>query len=167
MDELPYHEDGKHICETFTLALTRNEALFLDDSFTLMIEKEMEDMRIQPMRPVQMTAGLAVPMELLEKVGKAVVVTTNTKDELKDYMIELDFSELLMIREIASSYIKVGEEPVGYNLKRKVCEVLYKEEVEQEENNRLVSHLLKDIDLDTNISTDSTKAEINVNQSEP
>ena len=72
-----------------------------------------------------------------------------------------------MIREIASSYIKVGEEPVGYNLKRKVCEVLYKEEVEQEENNRLVSHLLKDIDLDTDISTDSTKAEINVNKSEP
>jgi len=164
-NELPFHS-SEHICETFKLALTRNEALFLDDSFTLMIEKEMEDHRIQPMRLVQMTAGLAVPMELLEKVGKAVVFTINTQDELKEYTIELDISELLMIREVSSSYIKVGEEPVGFNLKRKVCELLYKEEIEQEENNRLVSHLLKDIDMDTNISSDGTKAETNVNQPE-
>ena len=164
-NEIPFQE-GVHICETFQIALSRNEALFLDDSFTLMIEKEMEDMRIQPMRPIQTTAGLAVPMELLEKIGKAVVYTTSSKDELKEYAIDFDFSELLMIREVASSYIKVGEEPVGYNLKRKVCEILYKEELEQEENNRLVSNLLKDIDIDMNISSDGTKAETNVNKPE-
>jgi len=127
--------------------ITRNEALFLDDSFTLMIEQEIEDQRIKAMRPVQMTAALAIPMELMAKVGKAVVYTTHPDNLDKDYEVAFDISELLMIREIASSYIKVGEEPVGYNLKRKVCSILYGEELAQEESNKLTAHLIKDIDL--------------------
>ena len=58
-----------------------------------------------------------------------------------------------MIREIASSYIKIGEEPVGYNLKRKVCAILYGEELAQEETNKIAAHLLKDVDIDLSPST--------------
>ena len=144
-DEIPFppHE------HEYIIELTRNEALFLDDSFTLMIEKEHpEEQRITAMRPVQMTAGLAVPMELMEKVGKAVVFTTTPSHEDQLYELTFDISELLMIREIASSYIKVGEEPVGYNLKRKVCALLYGAEVEKDERDKLAQHLLKDINLD-------------------
>jgi hypothetical protein len=149
-DEVPLHEDmhSDEIGEEAPIYLTRNEALFLDDSFTLMIEHEMEDQRIRPMRPIQMTAALAVPMELMEKVGKAVVYTTHPNNTDKEYEVAFDISELLMIREIASSYIKVGEESVGYNLKRKVCAILYGDELEQDETNKLAAHLLKDIDLD-------------------
>ena len=147
MDELPIH-DHIHESDEEPLSITRNEALFLDDSFTLMIEKEVEDLRITAMRPVQMTAALAVPMELLEKVGKAVVFTGQPDNAEKEYKIVFDLSELLMIREIASSYIKIGEEPVGYNLKRKVSSILYGEEVERDERDKLADHLLKDIDID-------------------
>ena len=161
-DELPfpYDDRGLRIEGIPSILITRNEALFLDDSFTLMIERDADEQRIQPMRPIQTTAGLAVPMELMEKVGKAVVYTTQPKNEDKEYEIEFDVSELLMIREIASSYIKVGEEPVGYNLKQKVCNVLYSDELEQEENNKIASHLLKDIDLDLSES----KVESNVKE---
>jgi len=150
-DEVPLsHEDmrGGNPEEEEFIFLTRNEALFLDDSFTLMIEQEIEDQRIRPMRPIQMTAALAVPMELMEKVGKAVVYTTHPNNIDKEYEIAFDLSELLMIREIASSYIKIGEEPVGYNLKRKVCAILYGEELAQEETNKIAAHLLKDVDID-------------------
>ena len=154
-DELPIpHEDMcDHIGEETLIGLTRNEALFLDDSFTLMIEQEIEDQRIKAMRPVQMTAALAVPMELMEKVGKAVVYTTHPNNIDKEYEVAFDLSELLMIREIASSYIKIGEEPVGYNLKRKVCAILYGEELAQEETNKIAAHLLKDVDIDLSPST--------------
>ena len=154
-DEVPssYEDMCDHVEEEETLiGLTRNEALFLDDSFTLMIEQEIEDQRIKAMRPVQMTAALAVPMELMEKVGKAVVYTTHPNNIDKEYEVAFDLSELLMIREIASSYIKIGEEPVGYNLKRKVCAILYGEELARDETNKIAAHLLKDIDLDLSIT---------------
>ena len=150
-DEVPLsHEDmhGGNPEEEEFIFLTRNEALFLDDSFTLMIEQEIEDQRIRPMRPIQMTAALAVPMELMEKVGKAVLYTTHSDNLDKEYEVAFDLSELLMIREIASSYIKIGEEPVGYNLKRKVCAILYGEELAQDETNKIAAHLLKDVDID-------------------
>ena len=155
-DEVPssYEDMCDHVEEEETLiGLTRNEALFLDDSFTLMIEQEIEDLRIKAMRLVQMTAALAVPMELMEKVGKAVVYTTHPNNIDKEYEVAFDLSELLMIREIASSYIKIGEEPVGYNLKRKVCAILYGEELAQEETNKIAAHLLKDVDIDLSPST--------------
>lgn len=151
-DKLPFAFEDLHGGEESlpVIFLTRNEALFLDDSFTLMIEKEVEDMRITAMRPVQMTAALAVPMELMEKVGKAVVFTTHPDNTDKDYQVEFDLSELLMIREIASSYIKIGEEPVGYNLKRKVCAMLYGDEIEREERDKVAAVLLQDINIDLN-----------------
>jgi len=149
-DEVPFAEDKceGHTDEEMPICLTRNEALFLDDSFTLMIEQEIEDQRIKAMRPVQMTAALAVPMELMEKVGKAVIYTTHPNNIDKEYEVAFDFSELLMIREVSSSYIKVGEEPVGFNLKRKVCSILYGDDLAQDETNKLAAHLLEDIDLD-------------------
>jgi len=149
-DEVPITEDEctGHTEEEIPIYLTRNEALFLDDSFTLMIEQEIEDQRIKAMRPVQMTAALAVPMELMEKVGKAVIYTTHPNNIDKEYEVAFDFSELLMIREVSSSYIKVGEEPVGFNLKRKVCSILYGDDLAQDETNKLAAHLLEDIDLD-------------------
>ena len=147
-DETSFHSNDHQEHNHYIIEITRNEALFLDDSFTLMIETEIQEQRITAMRPIQMTAGLAVPMELLEKVGKAIVFTTKPSNENKLYPVDLDISELLMIREIASSFIKVGDEPVGYNLKIKVCELLYGAEVEKDERDKLAQQLLKDINID-------------------
>lgn len=129
-------------------SLSRNEALFLDDSCTLMVERDSEEGRVYSMRPVQMTAGLAVPLDLMDKIGKAVAFTTNPENQGKEYEFTLDISEAFMIREVASSFIKVGEEAVGYNLKRKVCILLYGEELQQENRDVQVDQLLKDINVD-------------------
>ena len=55
-----------------------------------------------------------------------------------------------MIRELSSSFIKVGEEAVGYNLKRKVCVLLYGDELKEEKRDVQVDQLLKDINVDLN-----------------
>lgn len=132
------------------ITLSRNEALFLDDRCTLMVERDSEDARVYSMRPVQMTAGLAVPLDLMDKIGKAVAFTTNPENQGQEYEFTLDISEAFMIREVASSVIKVDEEAVGYNLKRKVCVLLYGEELQQENRDFQVDYLLKDVNVDFN-----------------
>lgn len=149
-EEYPEQDEHIHINEEteLVLSISRNEALFLDDSITLMIERQEDDHKVYSMRPVQMTAGLAVPLDLMDKVGKAVVYTTNPDNQGKEYKVSLYISEVYMIREVAQSYIKIGDEPVGFNLKRKVCDLLYAEDIEQENRDEQVSKLLKDVDVD-------------------
>ena len=130
------------------LSLSRNEALFLDDSCTLMVERDADYPLINPMRPVQMTARLAVPLDLMDKIGKAVAFTTNPENLGQEYQFTLDISEVFMIREVASSFIKIEEEAVGYNLKRKVCVLLYGDELKQENRDVQVNQLLKDVNVD-------------------
>ena len=131
--------------EQYTISVSRNEALFLDDSFTLLIQRDPDEYGITLMRPVQMTAGLGVPMELMEKIGKAVLYTTESKNLGKEYEFKVTISDLYMIREVASSFVRVGDEPVGYNLKRKVCNILYGDSLEKESSDEIVSKLLQDV----------------------
>ena len=133
--------------EKYALSVSRNEALFLDDSFTLLIQRDPDEYGISLMRPVQMTAGLGVPMELMEKVGKAVLYTTESRNLGKEYEFKVTMSELYMIREVASSFVRVGDEPVGFNLKRKVCNVLYGDSLEKESSDEIVSKLLQDVNI--------------------
>ena len=150
MEEESSYESAPIEAKELWFSLSRNEALFLDDSCTLMVEREAEDSKVYSMRPVQMTAGLAVPLDLMDKIGKAVAFTTNPENQGKEYEFTLDISEVFMIREVASSFIKVGEEAVGYNLKRKVCVLLYGDELKEEKRDVQVDQLLKDINVDLN-----------------
>ena len=143
------HEEIKTEQE-YVMQLTKNEALFLDDRLTLMVQREGDEQEVYSMRPVQMTAGLAVPLDLMDKIGKAVAFTTNPENQGQEYEFTLDISEAFMIREVASSVIKVDEEAVGYNLKRKVCVLLYGEELQQENRDFQVDYLLKDVNVDFN-----------------
>ena len=140
--------------EEFVLGVSRNEALFLDDSFTLLVQRDAEDNSITYMRPIQMTAGLAVPIELMEKVGKAVLYTTETDNLGKEYKFPVSTSELYMIREVASSFVRVGDEPVGFNLKRNICELLYGDLLKKEYSDRVAFKLLKEVDTTTKVPKD-------------
>ena len=141
-------EEHEHEANEMMFSLTRNEALFLDDSFTLMLEREHDEGRIFSMRPVRMTAGLAVPLDMMDKIGKAVAFTTSPANQAQEYVFPVDITELYMIREVGSSFITIGDEPVGYNLKRKVCALLYSEAIKQESRNEMVDQILKDINID-------------------
>ena len=132
----------------YVMQLTKNEALFLDDRLTLMVQRDEDEQRIYSMRPVQTTARLAVPLDLMSKIGKAVVYTTTPENQGKEYAFAIDISELFMIREVASSFIKIEGEPVGLNLKRKICGLLYAKDLEQESRDARLTQLLTGINLD-------------------
>ena len=104
------------------------------------------------MRPVQMTAGLAVPLELMDKIGKAVLYTTMPENQGKEYAFVIHISELYMIREVALSSISMEGEPVGINLKRKICALLYTTALEQESKDAWVNSMLTCVNLDIQIS---------------
>ena len=55
----------------------------------------------------------------------AVLATLDTENEGRESVIEVNEGDLYCLRELAQSYIRIGDEPVGYNLKRKIYSALY------------------------------------------
>ena len=114
------------------IRLTRNEALYLSDNVTLMIERDItEAMHIGSMRNVAPSAPLPVPVELIDKIGMALLYTTDSDHLGKEYKGMFDFNELYLLREIAQSFVKVGNEQVGYNLQRKIYSALLEDKYQE------------------------------------
>jgi hypothetical protein len=114
------------------LLLTKNEALFIDDNLSLMIEEEIGSGATSTVRPLLHTAQVPAPMELLEKIGKAILFTTDLENHEEPASVPVAEIELYMLREIAHSSAYVGEESVGINLKRKIFSLLYSTEYERD-----------------------------------
>lgn len=129
--------------------ITRNEALYLSDSTTLMIERDItEQISIGSMRNVAPSAPLPVPIELVDKIGMAVLYTTDSDNEGKDYLGTFLVNELYLLREIAQSYVKVGNEQVGFNLQKKIYKAILNERyVEDMRVDRLLEEASKEATL--------------------
>ena len=135
--------DDKELCESpsKSLLLTRNEALYLDDSLTMMLEPSQGEGIFSTMRPMIATAQLPAPVDLIEKIAVAVLFTIDEENQGEEAELLLTEGDLYCLREIAQSYVCIGEERVGYNLKRKIYKALFGADYN-------VSQQLKDV-LDT------------------
>ena len=119
--------DGDLEEELHPIYMTRNEILFLDDSLTMMLEKEGPQEAITTMRVMMPSAYLPAPVTLIDKLGMAVLRITDPDAEEAGTVVHLNDTDIYMLREICHSYCKVGREYVGYNLKRKLYLALYAE----------------------------------------
>ena len=108
-----------------TISLSRNEALYLDDSLTMMLDVSDGAQPFITMRPVIASMCIPAPVDLIEKIAGAVLFTLDVENAGLEADIELSESDLFCLREVAQSYVKVGDEMVGFNLKRKIYSVLY------------------------------------------
>ena len=129
-------------------SLTRNEALFLDDSCSIMIDMEGEGKPPLTMRGVSPSAGIAVPYDFIERLGHAIIFTTDPDNEGKEAEVKFSTSDLLAMREVAQSYVKIGEEPVGYNLKRKIAKCLHESTYTQTMTDSVAEKLLQGINTE-------------------
>ena len=130
------------------LPLTRNEALYLSDSMTLLMEHVPEQGKIHvPARQLMPQAGVPVPLDLIQKIGLAVLLTTNTLEENEDtlYEVEVTVADLFLLRECCQSFIKVNDELVGFNLLRKIYELILEEDMKER---RFFQNLTSGINLD-------------------
>ena len=116
--------DSQH---TKTLILTRNEALYIDDSLSLMIERGEGERHVGTMRLQMLSAPMGGTLDLIEKITYAVLYTTDDANRGKEAKVEVTEEDIYTLREIAQSYIKVGNEMVGFNLKRRLYTLLHKE----------------------------------------
>ena len=122
------------------LYLTRNEALYIDDSLSLMIERDaMGESRIGTMRLQMLSAPMGAPIDLIDKITLAVLYTTDDTNKGKEARVNVSDEDLYIIREVSQSYIKVGSEMVGYNLKKKLYTLLHQDYTSDEEWNKLLA----------------------------
>jgi len=128
------------------LLLTRNEALFIDDNLSMLVEKDLGDSGLGTVRPLAHSAGLPAPIELLEKIGLALLYTTDPKNNGKEADVAVSDTDLYMLREVAVSHARIGNEPVGYNLKRKIYTLLFSKSYER---NKVADSLLAQVDIPT------------------
>ena len=142
--------------EEHIMLLTRNEALFIDDSLSMIIERAPGEERLVTVRPLTHSAGLAAPLDVLEKIGFAILFTTDPENNGEPAEVSFSDTDLYMLREIAASYIKVGDEAVGFNLKRKLYSLLYQKSYEQD---KVAKRLLGQVDLSQKSVEESAKIE--------
>ena len=126
-----------------TLSLTRNELLFIDDSLSMLVEKDLGDSGLGTVRPLAHTAGLPAPIELLEKIGKGILFTVDPKNNGLEAKIPVSDTDLYMLREVALSYMKFGKENVGFSIKIKIYEQLFAKDYERDQ---IADTLLSQVD---------------------
>ena len=129
------------------LELTRNELLYIDDNLSMLVEKDLGDSSLGTVRPLAHTAGLPAPVELLEKLGVGILFTTDPANTGKPAPIPVSDTDLYMLRELAISYIKVGTEPVGFNLKCKIAKLLFEKSYQQ---GKTADRLLSEVNMSKN-----------------
>ena len=102
------------------LQLTPNEALFIDDSLTMMIDAADGAMMFSAMRPLVASARMPAPLDLIEKIAVAVLFTMDDDNAGLLAEVNLNDGDLLYIKEICHSHVMIREAPVDYHLKRTI-----------------------------------------------
>ena len=111
------------------IIFTRQELMFIDDSLTLIRPDEDDEFDDRPrlvFRTLAPSAGAAAPIELLNIIGAALLDAHEKELKKLDPVSQIDISEefLWVIREIAHSGVRYGDELTGYNVKVKVHQAL-------------------------------------------
>ena len=147
MNHAEWDDDIQEEEGTRIISLTRNEALFIDDSVTMLIEPEAN--LPLPFRPLAPKALIPVPANMLDKLGAVILATADNNNQVE---IELYISELYILREMCLSYITINGERVGYNLKRKVYKALLGKTPQEEEllseERKIFENLLNNANVD-------------------
>jgi len=150
--------------KTFEIDVTRNEALFMSDSMTRIVKiPDGWEGGSLTLRSTSQSAFIVAPESLMIKVGRAIAFLTKTElmerkvecfsqvemvevevNKGKTYSLVLEEYEAWLLWEVAQSYLKVGDAPVGYNIKKKLSKVMYGEAVEFES----MAKLLDDVNME-------------------
>ena len=147
------NEDEADFAEIKELSLTRNEALYLSDSITLLMEITPESGKMQiPSRNLLPQGTVPVPVDLIQTIGMAVLLTTQDRWALEEAKIQVSTADLFLLRECCQSYIKVNQEYVGFNLLRKIYALILEKDL-QERN--FIEDITRDVDTSLIPHTDT------------
>lgn len=148
-----FEEDFQEIPEDveYELHLTAEEVLFIDDSLSLLVNRD-EQLSMMPLRGQIPKSVMGAPIDLVSKMGMAVLQVTEPSFTGKDLVtVEVSAMELLILRELASSSIIMGASPqehkfVGLSLKRKIYNQLFGEQYKEIKALDLMHNQLRESD---------------------
>jgi hypothetical protein len=133
--------------ETHVISLSLPEILYIDDNISLMLDgRDFENM--MPLRPVAPSAIVLVPIDFIDKIGRAFVklMTQLSDKRLGKRVVDIRVSEmeLYMLRELCITRMDFNGHKVGLTLKKKVLFALYQK---KQKTIDIIEQLLEDIDL--------------------
>ena len=131
------------------LTLTRNELLYLSDSVTLLLEHTTEQGRIlpTPARQLKPSAGVPVPVELIQTIGLGFVSLSDDDDSSETATINVTLADLYLLRECCQSYVKINDEFVGFNLLKKIYNLILEKAVLER---KFINKITTGLNLDLN-----------------
>ena len=146
-------EESDFFAEIKELSLTRNEALYLSDSVTLLMEITPESGKLQiPAKHLLPQGTVSVPVDLIQTIGMAVLLTTQDKWALEEAVVQISVADLFLLRECCQSYIKVNQEYVGFNLLRKIYAIILRQDLDER---NFIEDITRDVDTSLIPHTDT------------
>ena len=85
---------------------------------------------------------------MLEKIGKAILFTVDPKNKGLEAKVPVSDTDLYMLREVALSYMKFGNENVGFKIKVKIYEQLFAKDYARDQ---IADTLLSQVDTTTKV----------------
>ena len=135
------------------LTLTRNELLYLSDSVTLLLEHTTEQGRMHiPARQLKPSAGVPVPVELIQTIGLGFVSLSDDNESSETATINVTLADLYLLRECCQSYVKINDEFVGFNLLKKIYNLILEEAVLER---KFINKITTGLNLDLNSISNS------------
>jgi|TARA_R110000824_G_scaffold114952_1_gene265812 hypothetical protein len=129
----------------YLINLSVKELVYVDDSISTLTKPSKDENMYLPLRMSMPSNTIGAPMSLIKKIGIAVL---NAFDKRGSVDLEMDESELLILRELAHSGIRDEDQMVGLGLKRKVYAALWGGRLKEEEYDDFMHDEIKRLDPD-------------------
>ena len=145
---------GHHIDEenAKVIILTPLELLTIDDGLSLLVNKNEFDGAVT-LRPVYPTAGIGCSIDLLTKIGQAVLKMAEDLENPLNQEIELNDVDLYILRELLISQIAKIDRSVALSLRLKIYTLLYGEVIAEAKLNDSLERLLETSNKDGKLGT--------------
>jgi hypothetical protein len=153
---------GHHLDESHYKSLTLSplELLTIDDGLSLLVNKSEFDGAVT-LRPVYPSAGIGCSIDLISKVGQAILKMSENLETPTSQVIKLTDVDLYVLRELVISQVAKIDKSVAFGLRLKLYTLLHSDFIEAEELDNSVERLLKVSDKDGQLGTllDALKTE--------
>jgi len=138
--------------QTKVLTLTPVELLSIDDGLSLLVNKNEFDGAVT-LRPVYPSAGIGCSIDLITKVGQAILKMSKNLEAPLSQTLEITDVDIYVLRELVISQVVKMDKSVALGLRLKLYNLLYSDFMQAEALDKSVEHLLKISDKDGQLGT--------------
>jgi len=146
-EEHPEHDNqfsGHQIDEAYSKELTLSpaEMLTIDDGLSLLVNKNEFDGAVT-LRPVYPSAGIGCSIDLITKVGEAVLKMADNLSKPHDQTIMVTDIDLFVLRELVISQVVKMDRSIALGLRLKLYKLLYSDSIKADNINKNLDNLLE------------------------